>query len=128
MLIFQSNQHPIPLQHHNFVRIPAARRPFDPSWPVHSLGKMDVLCPDCGALHWMAEKLTKSSNTRPRFGICCFQGKIKLAQLHNLPPELNALFRDQTPPAKAFWPLEGNYETFSQPYFVTALLLIPCVY
>src|SRR5260370_18990211 len=50
----------------------------------------------------MAERLTKSSNSRPHFGICCFQGKIKLAQLHDLPPELNTLFRDQTPLAKEF--------------------------
>jgi hypothetical protein len=62
-----------------------ARQPFDPSQPVHSLGRMDVPCPDCGALHWMAEKLTNSSKTNPRFGMCCFQGKIKLAQLHDLP-------------------------------------------
>jgi len=63
---------------------------------------MDVPCPSCSALHWMAERLTKSSNTNPCFGICCFQGKIKLAHLHNLPPELNTLFRDQTPIAKEF--------------------------
>src|SRR6266545_1693462 len=58
---------------------------------------------DCSTLHWMAERLTKSSNSRPCFGICCFQGKIKLARLHDLPPKLNTLFRDQTPPAKEFW-------------------------
>jgi len=84
------------------IPIPQARQPFDPSWPVHSLGKMDVPCPDCGALHWMAERLSKSSNINPRFGMCCYQGKIKLAPLHNLPPELDTLFRDQTPQAKGF--------------------------
>lgn len=41
-------------------------------------------------------------NINPHFGMCCFQGKIKLAPLHNLPPELNTLFRDQTPQAKGF--------------------------
>ena len=50
----------------------------------------------------MAERLAQSSNTRPRFGMCCFQGKIKLAPLHNPPPELNNLFGGQTPQAKQF--------------------------
>ena len=75
---------------------------FDPSWPIHSLGKMDVPCPDCGALHWMAERLTNSSDTNPRFGMCCFQGKIKLERLHNIPQELETLFQDQNPQAKEF--------------------------
>ena len=101
MLIFQSNQQPIPPQH-NLILIPAARQPFDPSWPVHSLGKMDVQCSDCGALHWMAERLAQSSDTRPRFGMCCFQGKIKLTPLHNLPPELHNLYTSQTSQAKEF--------------------------
>jgi hypothetical protein len=63
---------------------------------------MDVPCPDCGALHWMAEKLTSSSNANPRFGICCYQGKIKLTLLHNLPPELHNLYTSQNPHAKQF--------------------------
>ncbi len=92
MLILKSDQQPIPPQHHNLIPIPAARQPFDPLWPVHSLGKMDVPCPACGALHWMAERLSNSSNANPRFSMCCFKGKIKLAPLHNLPPELDTLF------------------------------------
>ena len=102
MLIFQSTHQPIPPQPHNLIPIPAARQPFDLLWPVHSLGKMDVQCPDCGALHWMAERLAQSSNTRPRFGMYCFQGKIKLAPLHNLPLELSNLYTSQTPQAKGF--------------------------
>ena len=31
--------------------LPLARQPFNPNWPVHYLGKMDVICPDCRALH-----------------------------------------------------------------------------
>ena len=51
VLIFQSNQQPRPPQHHDPIPIPTARQPFDPMWPVHSLGKMDIQCSDCGALH-----------------------------------------------------------------------------
>ena len=118
MLIFQSNQQPIPLQHHNLIPLPAARQPFDPLWPVHSLGKMDVQCSDCSALHWMAERLAQSSDTRPRFGMCCFQGKIKLAPLHNLPPELRNLYTSQTPQAKEF---QENIRRYNNALAMTSL-------
>jgi hypothetical protein len=40
--------------------------------PVHYLGRMNVACPDCGALHWEAEKLVKTSRvSNPKFGQCC---------------------------------------------------------
>ena len=96
---------PQPQPHHyNRVvnQVSIVRELFDPLWPVHSLGKMDIPCSACGALHWMAEKLTNSSNTNSCFGMCYFQGKIKLAYLHNLPPELDNLFRGQHPHAKEF--------------------------
>ena len=50
------------------VELPLARQPFDRNWPIHYMGKMDVLCPHCGALHWMAERLSKSSQIHPKIG------------------------------------------------------------
>jgi hypothetical protein len=38
-----------------------AFKPFDPNWPVHYLGKMDVPCSNCGALHWIDERLKSTS-------------------------------------------------------------------
>ena len=35
--------------------LPKAHQPFNRNWPVHSLGKMDVVCKDCQAFHWMSE-------------------------------------------------------------------------
>ena len=78
--------------------LPLARQPFNPNWPVHYMGKMDVPCPDCGALHWHCEKLPKSSQANPKFGMCCFSGKIKLPKLDNPPPELLNLLSGQDPP------------------------------
>ena len=87
---------PLPQRRHHrrhlIDHISEARHPFDPSWTIHSLGNMDVPCPDCSALHWMAERLTNSSDTNPHFGMCCFQGKIKLGRLHNIPQELENPF------------------------------------
>ena len=55
---------PPPLHHHNaqaHSKERAAHKPFDCSQPVHYLGKMDVKCEHCGALHWIDEHISKSS-------------------------------------------------------------------
>ncbi|KAI8532314.1 hypothetical protein RHMOL_Rhmol11G0204200 [Rhododendron molle] len=58
----------------------------------HNLGNMDIKCTHCKALHWMDERLTKSSTSNPLFGTCCFQGKIKLPTLTTPPPPIRALY------------------------------------
>ena len=73
---------PFPIPPVQFAQLPEARRPFNVAWEVHDLGHMNVVCSGCGALHWIAEKLTKSSLTNPKFGMCCFSGKIDLPKLH----------------------------------------------
>ena len=86
---------------------------------AHSLfGKMDVPCPDCGALHWTAERLTNSSDTNPCFGMCCFQGKIKLGPLHNIPQKLKTLFRGQNPQANEF---QENIQRYNNALAMTSL-------
>ncbi|KDR69847.1 hypothetical protein GALMADRAFT_214918 [Galerina marginata CBS 339.88] len=82
--------------------IPPARRPFDPSWPVHNLGPMNTVCSHCGALHWMAERLSSSTHNNNKFGKCCLQGKIQLPPLHNPPPELDLLFKGRDDRSKLF--------------------------
>ncbi|XP_052200448.1 uncharacterized protein LOC127806909 isoform X1 [Diospyros lotus] len=68
----------------------------------HYLGKMDVLCPYCSALHWMDEKLTKSSMKRPLFGTCCLEGKVRLPLLITPPPPLQALYDGNNDQSKSF--------------------------
>ncbi|MCL7040506.1 hypothetical protein MKW94_015864, partial [Papaver nudicaule] len=68
----------------------------------HFLGKMDVKCIHCGALHFMEEKLTNSSLKDPRFGLCCLQGKIKLPDLRVPPRELKELYEGTDELAKSF--------------------------
>ncbi|XP_026435826.1 uncharacterized protein LOC113333615 [Papaver somniferum] len=58
----------------------------------HFLGQMDVKCHHCGALHWMAEKLTNSSLINPKFGTCCLQGKVRLPLLREPPIAFRELF------------------------------------
>ena len=93
----------------NPPRLPSARQPFDPSWPVHYLGKMDVPCIHCNALHWMDERLTNSTTRNPQFGMCCTSGKIKLDKLDPPPPEIEQLLSGQNPIAKSFRQHIRNY-------------------
>jgi hypothetical protein len=82
--------------------LPEARKPFDPNWPVHYLGKMDVVCPSCKAFHWMDERLVKSSKRNPLFGMCCTSGKIRLPRLADPPGEILNLLSGQDHIAKKF--------------------------
>ncbi|KAF8200234.1 hypothetical protein BJ912DRAFT_1054621 [Pholiota molesta] len=63
-----------------------ARQPFSNAQPVHYAEKLDVKCDHCGALHWLDERLSKSTRASPKFGMCCFSGKIKLPKLEEPPP------------------------------------------
>jgi Helitron helicase-like domain at N-terminus len=70
---------------------------------VHYLGRMDVACPDCDALHWEAEKMAQTSRVNnPKFGKCCKTGKVSLPR-HPGPPELlQRLLTENTTEANRF--------------------------
>jgi hypothetical protein len=95
-----------------------AFKPFNPNWPVHYMGKMEVQCSDCGALHWMCERLSNKSKRNPKFGMCCFQGKIKLPQLDNPPPELLNLLSAQDDISKKF---RDHIRTYNNALAMTSL-------
>ena len=82
--------------------LPIARHPFNLTWPVHHLGPFDTLCPSCAALHWLDERLANSSKTRPKFGMCCYSGKVTLPTLQEVPAELYRLLSGQDQIARAF--------------------------
>src|SRR6202161_1126780 len=79
-----------------------ACQPFDPNWQVHDMGKMDVVCEYCQALHWQCEELFHSSRIHPKFGMCCYSGKVRLPMLENPPPELLDLLTRQDQIGKKF--------------------------
>ncbi|KAG5549512.1 hypothetical protein RHGRI_014742 [Rhododendron griersonianum] len=68
----------------------------------HNLGNMDTKCTHCKALHWMDERLTKSSTSNPLFGTCCFQGKIRLPTLITPPSPIRALYDGDDDRSKSF--------------------------
>ena len=79
-----------------------ARRPYRDPPQRHDLGRMDVPCENCGALHWMAERLSKSTNRSPKFGKCCAEGKVQLPLLEEPPEPLHTLLNSDTPSAVTF--------------------------
>jgi hypothetical protein len=89
--------------------LPLARQPFNKDWPVHNLGNMNIACSDCGALHWMSEKLSGSSRLHLKFGTCCFSGKVQIPRLHDPPPEILDFFRGQDDISKNFRNHIRNY-------------------
>lgn len=69
----------------------AAHCPYQEPRERHDLGRMDVKCRWCGALHWMNEKLYHSSAINPIFGMCCNSGKVVLPLLRDPPQALKTL-------------------------------------
>ncbi|OAX31339.1 hypothetical protein K503DRAFT_703857 [Rhizopogon vinicolor AM-OR11-026] len=68
------------------------RRPYREPVTLHYLGAFTVKCLKCHALHFLAEKLSKSSQRNPFFGMCCLQGKVSLPRQQRWPNELNKLY------------------------------------
>jgi hypothetical protein len=64
----------------------AARRPYQEPPSRHDIGRMNVKCAWCGALHWMSEKVVRSSIGNPDFPLCCDSGNVVLPLL-SVPPE-----------------------------------------
>jgi hypothetical protein len=57
---------------------------------------MDVICPECGALHFESEKLTSSTCRNKKFGLCCLQGKVKLPNLSGPPEQMLCLLMHES--------------------------------
>ena len=53
---------------------------------------MNIQCPFCHALHWTTEALLNSSIANPKFGMCCYQGKISIPPLQPAPPVMTVHF------------------------------------
>ena len=54
---------------------------------------INLRCPQCGAIHWIEERLTKSSKNDPKFK-CCNNGQIELPQINETPEELRRLLSE----------------------------------
>ncbi|KAF8142055.1 hypothetical protein EV363DRAFT_1149524, partial [Boletus edulis] len=63
---------------------------------------MNILCSHCKAYHWSAERLTASPESRPKFGICCSHGLVRIPLMREPPEALKSLWEGPTPDAIEF--------------------------
>ena len=73
-------------------------------WRGHDIGRMDIRCTGCNALHWIRES---TASRRPRggeasFNSCCMRGQVQIEPMRPLPEPLNTLINGETPEAKSF--------------------------
>ncbi|EIW66351.1 hypothetical protein TREMEDRAFT_65629 [Tremella mesenterica DSM 1558] len=80
-----------------------ARRDYIGGTSVHQLGRCEVPCPKCAALHWLEERAIniaaggeRSSLANPLFSGCCSNGAVQLPLPLDPPLELRDLLTDQT--------------------------------
>jgi hypothetical protein len=79
-----------------------ARHPISDSFPIHDLGRMNVECPFCRALHWREERVSSSRINNPEFEACCQHGKVHLRPLQDPPLILRNLYVDDNHQAHEF--------------------------
>jgi hypothetical protein len=77
--------------------LPIGRRPLivGKSYLL-DIGKCDIECPSCFALHWIGELSSKGTQRRPSFHTCCEDGSIHLPPLMDAPPYLQHLLSRTT--------------------------------
>ena len=95
-------------------------RPYEDPAFRHSLGPMNVGCPNCHALHFPSEKLVNSSNIHPKFVICCLQGQIQLPSISHLPPLLHQLLISSTPHT---WKFRDSIRQYNSAFTFTSVAM-----
>jgi len=77
--------------------IPLARRPIPLGQSIrNTLNPCSIVCPSCGASHWIQERSYRSTINNPLFFSCCQRGRINLPQFPDAPEPLNSLLQDDT--------------------------------
>ena len=106
----------VPQHHHPTSAI--AQLPYTEPAVHHDCGYVNIECPRCKALHWIDEKVVKSSVINPSFGTCCNHGKIALPLLAPLPPALAPLYINDDACSKNF---KENIWAYNQAFAFTSL-------
>ncbi|KAJ6490984.1 hypothetical protein C8R45DRAFT_825969, partial [Mycena sanguinolenta] len=92
-------------------QLPPARRLYVEPEARHDLGRMDVVCTNCKAFHWMGEKITSSKEHAPEFGSCCNHGKVVIDDLKEPPAPLQQLLTGTDAQSKEFRKNMAQYNT-----------------
>ncbi|KAH6879939.1 hypothetical protein BKA70DRAFT_1447640 [Coprinopsis sp. MPI-PUGE-AT-0042] len=73
----------------------AARQPYQEPPHRHDLGRMDQTCTHCGAMFWLCERLSNSSQENPIYSRCCSHGDIRIPALKEPPVGIRNLYLSQ---------------------------------
>lgn len=68
----------------------------------HDIRSMNVVCPFCGAFHWMDERVATSLRSRPIFSTCCQRGEVDLPLLPEPPSFLQSVLEGTNAQSKDF--------------------------
>jgi len=80
----------------NLDLIPTAFIECRSQWTAHALGRMDLVCRACHALHWELEAPQHVTRARAgTFEVCCKHGDAMLERMRALPEPLNTLLTGQ---------------------------------
>ena len=66
------------------------------------MGLMNVVCPFCGAFHWLAEQVGSSPPLHPEFTACCQRGHVQIPLQSRPPDVLFNLLESNTDDGKEF--------------------------
>ena len=85
-------------------RVPLSFECHRARWTGHDLGRQEIECAACHALHWR-EELPKQKRRDPEgatFESCCKHGRVVIERMCPLPEPLNALMRGLNPQGRSF--------------------------
>ena len=74
------------------INLPKAYSSSFLRWQPLILGRMDIQCTYCHALHWINERVLESSLLHPEFTTCCLKDSVQLDPIKPLPPILFCLY------------------------------------
>ena len=98
--------------------VPRARAIHREPVARHSLGHMNDVCPQCGALHFASERLSRSTINEAKFGMCCLSGQVVLPAFPPAPRELRELFDGTSPYSLDF---KTNIRQYNAAFAFTSL-------
>jgi hypothetical protein len=83
------------------------------------IGEPTCICEYCGAMMWSEERMQKGYKAKkPKFAICCSQGRIVIPHYHPLPQPLNDLFHKHDKRSKYFL---DNIRSFNSMFAFTSM-------
>jgi len=110
------------LLNHPIPSLPLAFITCINSWKSLDLGRMDISCSKCKALHWIDERSHPSTRTTPKFESCCKKGDAILENLPDTPEVLIRLLSTDEPDSKHF---RRNIREYNRALSFTSLKYLP---